>query len=332
MTDLAMAKADKAISLAQRRAERIRLGMYNFIVTRREIAAAYAERDWVTLGYASFDAYVDSEFGEDRLRLSPEERREAVAELRLTGMSQRAIGSALGVDQKTVSNDLRAGEENSSPAAITGTDGKTYASTRPTPTPGPVDAADCPPADPGTTPAPAVVESPALAAPQEPDPTPEHDAAEAWKGTEPGSCGVECVCGVVFDGFDTLAEATQELKHHIKTPEPDAVSTAPSGPGPAEVAPTGGAGTTSAPVTPPPGSPATWTDEQREANRLEVERKAAIAACERVADSLVLEIRGMVTTIIDGLDNGAPGIPVSLADIDECRAALDRLEARVINA
>ncbi len=106
--------------------------------------------------------------------------------------------------------------------------------------------------------------------------------------------------------------------------------TRPQFPGPADptTSPTG----SGSPATPPPGSPATWTDEQREANRLEVERKAAIAACERAAESLVLEVRGMVTTIIDGLDNGAPGIPVTLADIDECRAALDRLEARVINA
>ncbi len=254
MTDLAMAKANKAISLAQRRAERIRLGMYNFILTRREIAAAYTERDWVTLGYTSFDAYVDSEFGEDRLRLSPEERREAVAELRLTGMSQRAIGAALGVDQKTVSNDLRAGEENSSPAAITGTDGKTYAATRPAPTPGPVDAADCPPADPGVAPDPAVAQSPALAAPQEPDPTPEHVASEAWKGDESGSCGVECACGVVFDGFDTLAEAAELLARHIETPEPDDAApskAAPSGSGQTgAVAPPREDGAAAAPVTP----------------------------------------------------------------------------------
>lgn len=38
-------------------------------------------------------------------------------------MSQRAIAGVVGVDQKTVSNDLRGGE-NSSP--VTGRDGKTY--------------------------------------------------------------------------------------------------------------------------------------------------------------------------------------------------------------
>lgn len=41
------------------------------------------------------------------------------------GMSQRAIGAALSVDQKTVSNDLRSGEENSS-AVTVGMDGKSY--------------------------------------------------------------------------------------------------------------------------------------------------------------------------------------------------------------
>lgn len=83
-------------------------------------------------------------------------------------------------------------------------------------------------------------------------------------------------------------------------------------------------------VTPPPGSPATWTPEQHEANRLEIQRKQSIEAAERFAKALVLEVRGMVTTIIDGIDCGAPGILVSLADIDECRSALDRLEARVM--
>jgi len=41
------------------------------------------------------------------------------------GMSQRAIAAVLDVDQKTVSNDLRSGEENSS-AVTDGLDGKNY--------------------------------------------------------------------------------------------------------------------------------------------------------------------------------------------------------------
>jgi len=33
----------------------------------------------------------------------------------------------------------------------------------------------------------------------------------------PGSSGVDCACGVVFDGFDTLNEAAEQLKRHIDT-------------------------------------------------------------------------------------------------------------------
>ena len=44
------------------------------------------------------------------MRLSIEERREAVLELSRAGMSQREIGGVLGVDHRTIGNDLRTGE------------------------------------------------------------------------------------------------------------------------------------------------------------------------------------------------------------------------------
>lgn len=47
-------------------------------------------------------------------------------------------------------------------------------------------------------------------------------------GGVPGGCGAECACGVTFDGFDTLAEATEFLSRHI------ADETAPPVPTPAE--------------------------------------------------------------------------------------------------
>jgi hypothetical protein len=46
------------------------------------------------------------------MRLSIAERREAVAELRTAGMSQREIGAVLGVDHATVLHDLRSGENS----------------------------------------------------------------------------------------------------------------------------------------------------------------------------------------------------------------------------
>jgi hypothetical protein len=120
---------------ARARAGRIRQGIHNYLTTLAEISKAYADRDWVALGYPDWQAYVDEEFGADRLRLPAEHRQKAVVELRLAGMSQRAIGAALGVDHKTVAGDLRSGGEFSPPADVQGADGKTYAATRPAPEP-----------------------------------------------------------------------------------------------------------------------------------------------------------------------------------------------------
>lgn len=66
------------------------------------------------LGYASWTAYISEVMGEEPLRLARDERRDLVAWLSGQGMSTRAIAPIVGVDQKTVSNDLRR-EENSSP-------------------------------------------------------------------------------------------------------------------------------------------------------------------------------------------------------------------------
>lgn len=118
--------------VAASRAAHIRAGIGAYLTTLAHISTAYAQRDWAALGYESWDAYVNGEYSEHRLKLSPEHRQKAVAELRLAGMSTRAIGSALGVDAKTVRNDLNPGGENSPPAApVTGADGKSYAPSRP---------------------------------------------------------------------------------------------------------------------------------------------------------------------------------------------------------
>lgn len=123
---------------ARARSSRIRMGIHSYLETLGDIAAAYAERDWIALDYADWQSYVDGEFGAERLRLPPAHRQKAVEELRLAGMSQRAIGTALGVDKRTVANDLASGGENSPPEPITGLDGKTYqARSEPAPAPEP---------------------------------------------------------------------------------------------------------------------------------------------------------------------------------------------------
>ncbi|WFF07229.1 helix-turn-helix domain-containing protein [Micromonospora sp. WMMD1076] len=118
---------------ARERAERIRGGIHNYLETLAEIALAWERRDWQVLGYADWQAYVDGEFGAERLRLPVEHRQRAVAELRLAGMAQRAIGAVLGVDQSTVQRDLARGDASASPAVVRGADGKAYAPTRPAP-------------------------------------------------------------------------------------------------------------------------------------------------------------------------------------------------------
>lgn len=130
--------AVEKVELNRRRARagRIRAGIQSYIHTLGDVAAAYAERDWEVLGYNSWDAYVDEEFGASRLQLTPEHRQKAVVELRLAGLSQRAIGSALNVDAATVNRDLR-GVASATPETAVGIDGKTYAATRPQEAPAP---------------------------------------------------------------------------------------------------------------------------------------------------------------------------------------------------
>lgn len=71
----------------------------------------------------------------DRRQLSEEQRREVAADLRQQGHSYRAIGGALGVDERTVRRDMErstaAGAAVDEPDRITGLDGKSRPSRRP---------------------------------------------------------------------------------------------------------------------------------------------------------------------------------------------------------
>lgn len=116
---------------ARARASRIRAGIGTYLTTLADVSAAYEQRDWEALGYGSWDQYVDGEYSELRLKLSPEHRQKAVAELRLAGMSQRAIGTVLGVSAATVNSDLSGVQDRTPESKIKGSDGKTYASSQP---------------------------------------------------------------------------------------------------------------------------------------------------------------------------------------------------------
>ena len=104
---------------AEARRDRIKAGL---VTLWDDIKAAWRERDWLALGYESWDAMCAAEYRLG-LVLPRSERSEIVADLRQEGMSTRAIAAAVGVNNATVHRDL-SGVANATP--VVGTDGKTY--------------------------------------------------------------------------------------------------------------------------------------------------------------------------------------------------------------
>ena len=96
----------------------------------RMVAEAYTRGAHRALGYASWDAYCNAEFGSNRLGIPREERPETVQSLRANGLSLRAIQSATGVSVPTIRKDV-AGVKDLHTSTI-GQDGKTYARPEPT--------------------------------------------------------------------------------------------------------------------------------------------------------------------------------------------------------
>lgn len=100
------------IEAAQRRAERIRFHATNaneaMQSLQKLVHQARELEDHVTLGYASWTAYIRDLFGDEPLRLARDVRRELVAELAEAGMSTRAIAPIVGVHHDTVATDIKA--------------------------------------------------------------------------------------------------------------------------------------------------------------------------------------------------------------------------------
>lgn len=112
---------------ARARAGQIRSGITNYIHTLGVIAQAYQERDWETLGYESWQQYVDGEFPAARLGIPAEYREKAMVDLRLAGLSTRAIAPVVGVHHSTVARQV---SQDATPEPIQGVDGKTYSPAR----------------------------------------------------------------------------------------------------------------------------------------------------------------------------------------------------------
>lgn len=126
----------KKEELAQARAtaSQIRQGIRNYLATLALIARAHRERHWKVLGYESWQEYIDGEYGADRLRLPEEHRQKAITELRLGGMSVRAIGEILDMPKSSVADEmaqLSAAGQLEQPATIVGTDGRERPASRP---------------------------------------------------------------------------------------------------------------------------------------------------------------------------------------------------------
>lgn len=98
-----------------------------------KIKRAFEGRADKALGYESWQAYCSTELSDVRVPVG--NRPAMVAELRQSGMSQRAIGAALGVGQDTVRRDLST-ERNRSvdlPATVVSLDGKARPAAQPKP-------------------------------------------------------------------------------------------------------------------------------------------------------------------------------------------------------
>ncbi|MDG4756301.1 hypothetical protein [Micromonospora sp. WMMD710] len=119
--------------VARARAERIRQGLRDYLETVAEFALAWERQDWQVLGYADWQAYLDGEFGELRLRVPKVHRDEAVETLRRVGMSTRAIGSTLGISKDTAARAITtvATETDDLPDTVRSLDGRERPANRP---------------------------------------------------------------------------------------------------------------------------------------------------------------------------------------------------------
>lgn len=113
------------------------------------IVVAHRGRAWLALGYASWDQFIQREFGSMNLQPPREEREQTITSLRDAGMSVRAIATATQLGRGTVSRAISspdAGVPVGTPdvdsserlkpvdqarASIQGIDGKQYAAVRP---------------------------------------------------------------------------------------------------------------------------------------------------------------------------------------------------------
>lgn len=291
---------------ARARAGQIRTGMRTYIETLGIIAMAYREGDHLTLGYESWDAYLEGEFNHQRVQLDPDMREKAITELRLGGLSQRAIATTLGVGRQTVADHHRdvALPRPQEPARRV--DGKAIPSAK---SPlveairGEIEGAAERAEDHQAATADRV--GPAVASP---------DTANRPGPAEAGATGAGSAPAPVADTQDPgLAGPAEEADAR-----PASSRASSGGPGP-----------TMPPAGPGSSRPAKWTDEERAAHEEEVQVRKDIESAHAFAKNFVTEVRNQCFTILVGYRLGESHL-VTAEQIADCRRALDLLEQEVL--
>lgn len=94
---------------------------------------------WRTLGYSSWTAMREAEYGGAAFMVPSKSRPEIVARIRAAGLTQKEIAETAGVSVGTVNGDLKFSSENETPAPITNSRGQsrpaTYTRSEPEPEP-----------------------------------------------------------------------------------------------------------------------------------------------------------------------------------------------------
>lgn len=88
---------------------------------------AWQHQVWKTLGYDSWDAYINGEFGDLRVKLTGQKRTETVIEMAEAGMPTRAIATSTGISKSSVNREIQkaqAAQKLPETLETTGLDGK----------------------------------------------------------------------------------------------------------------------------------------------------------------------------------------------------------------
>lgn len=95
-------------------------------IAAEHVVEAWNRRIWTTLGYRTWEDFLDAEFGE--FELPKAQKHVLMVGLRNAGMSKRAIARTTGLSRDTVDRHLA---QIRPPDEVTGNDGKTYPATQP---------------------------------------------------------------------------------------------------------------------------------------------------------------------------------------------------------